>query len=297
MSANPLVSALAAFSQGEMQGREKKQKRDDLAMQQAQQAEALNYNRQRQGALDALDARLKGAQIVNYESEAATRGQERFGDFETAVDEQGNPILVQRGDKNTIKRTGLKPYQPPRDDRALIETARHNKAMEGLAAQRAERAAAAQAKPPTANVQQEYFSHRTLRDAAKKALAALDANPDAVGMMKGIGMALPGTPTNRKALGAEDEKIRTRNILSDIGSLKIRERSGAAVTAAEAPRFKPFVPTIGGDYQFNRRALLELIARAEDTMNAADDEYGGFFSARHGGKPSGGGRVLPNPRD
>ena len=136
-------------------------------------------------------------------------------------------------------------------------------------------------KPPPAAVRREVSSHVAVRTLAKKALAALDANPSAVGFMKGVGMSpLAAEVTNRKFFGATDANVMTRNLLSDLSSIRVQERSGAAVPAAESWRFKGFTPEIGKDFQFNRRAIEEMIARADEGIAAANDEFSGFF-AKH----------------
>jgi hypothetical protein len=38
-------------------------------------------------------------------------------------------------------------------------------------------------------------------------------------------------------------------LLANLASLEIRDRSGAAVTAAEFPRLKPFIPEVQDDYE------------------------------------------------
>lgn len=68
----------------------------------------------------------------------------------------------------------------------------------------------------------------------QEALNAITAHPDAVGL-KGY---IPDVILNRmdpKGSGA-------RMAIADLGSLEIRDRSGAAVTAAEFPRLAPFIP-------------------------------------------------------
>lgn len=45
----------------------------------------------------------------------------------------------------------------------------------------------------------------------------------------------------------DPDGVATRAMIADIGSLKIHDRSGAAVTASETPRLKPFVPAATDD--------------------------------------------------
>lgn len=72
-----------------------------------------------------------------------------------------------------------------------------------------------------------------------KALAAIDAKPDALGVKNYLG------DTIRQR--TDPQGITARALVADIGSLKIHDRSGAAVTAAETPRLKPFIPAATDD--------------------------------------------------
>jgi hypothetical protein len=74
--------------------------------------------------------------------------------------------------------------------------------------------------------------------------------------MNVIDEAIRRVRSNPKAMGAKNllpdilmqrmdpEGVATRAAVADIGSLKIHERSGAAVTASESPRLMPFVPSV-----------------------------------------------------
>jgi hypothetical protein len=46
---------------------------------------------------------------------------------------------------------------------------------------------------------------------------------------------------------ADPQGVPTRAAIGDLGSLIIHERSGAAVTAAESPRLRPFIPQVTDD--------------------------------------------------
>lgn len=47
---------------------------------------------------------------------------------------------------------------------------------------------------------------------------------------------------------ADPEGVKPRAAVANLGSLRIHERSGAAVTAAETPRLKPFIPSAGDNH-------------------------------------------------
>ena len=102
-----------------------------------------------------------------------------------------------------------------------------------------------------------------------KALAALKEYPQGVGADIGAYNLLPGP-----ALDKIDPKGTTlRALVSDIGSLKIHDRSGAAVTAAEFPRLKPFVPNIWDDDKVVAKKLAQFRSAY---MEILADQYGAY---------------------
>lgn len=103
-----------------------------------------------------------------------------------------------------------------------------------------------------------------------KAIAELEANPDAVGW-KGYA---PDAVLNR----ADPAGTQARASLADIGSLKIHERSGAAVTASETPRLKPFIPSISDDYD----TALTKLKRMRDIQAAEQEVLTGTYNRDQG---------------
>jgi hypothetical protein len=71
------------------------------------------------------------------------------------------------------------------------------------------------------------------------ALKAVDAYPAALGFSNYMG------DTIRQR--TDPDGVNARALVADIGSLKIHDRSGAAVTASETPRLKPFIPSATDD--------------------------------------------------
>lgn len=93
------------------------------------------------------------------------------------------------------------------------------------------------------------------------ALAALDTpgGADAVGL-KGY---LPNAMLNRMY----PEGTTTRADISDVGSLKLHDRSGAAVTAAESPRLMPFIPLATDDAKTAKAKLQRFKQALEAETN------------------------------
>ena len=85
-------------------------------------------------------------------------------------------------------------------------------------------------------LQQMAIENRNQMNVIDEAIKRVRANPGAVGAKN----LLPDILMQRM----DPEGVATRAAVADIGSLKIHERSGAAVTAAESPRLMPFVPGV-----------------------------------------------------
>lgn len=101
----------------------------------------------------------------------------------------------------------------------------------------------------------------------------LKKTPDSVGGPGSVLAAnLPGAGLVQSRMDPEGNKLRA--LIADIGSMKIHERSGAAVTASEFPRLKPFVPTISDDAKTVRDKLANFRAVYEDIMRDTLSYYG-----------------------
>ena len=112
------------------------------------------------------------------------------------------------------------------------------------------------------------------------AFAAL-ASPDAKGSVGPLAGGLAGLPfVGQTAINTVDPKgVAVRAIIADIGSLKVHDRSGAAVAASEQPRLRPFIPSASDDPQTVRTKLQnfrrEYAAIMRDTYSVFGPE-GGF---------------------
>lgn len=116
--------------------------------------------------------------------------------------------------------------------------------------------------PPSAATQQgrrESTAGINIIDAAEK---AVDTAPSAFGFVQGTagGTDLGATILNKMS---SKKEIEARAKVQNIGSQIIHDRSGAAVTIAEAPRLKPFIPSTSDDARTVRvklKALREKMA-------------------------------------
>src|SRR5690606_21631841 len=71
----------------------------------------------------------------------------------------------------------------------------------------------------------------------------------------------------------DPEGVDARAMISDIGSLVIHDRSGAAVTAAESPRLMPFIPLATDDAATARKKLVRFKQLYEQEQNAMQETY------------------------
>jgi hypothetical protein len=87
----------------------------------------------------------------------------------------------------------------------------------------------------------------------------------------------------QQMLNAIDPKgIDARAGVADIGSLKLHDRSGAAVTASESPRLMPFIPTATDS---NETALKKL-RRLKQEVQSESAAMGDTYSKEQGYKPN-----------
>lgn len=107
------------------------------------------------------------------------------------------------------------------------------------------------------------------------ALAAPEAR-NSTGIVPGM---TPGFILDR----ADPEGVRARALIADISSLKIHDRSGAAVTAAEFPRLRPFIPQVGDNAETIRTKLENFRREYDAILRDTYETYG----------PSNGYRQLP----
>lgn len=130
-------------------------------------------------------------------------------------------------------------------------------------------------KPLPASAAKGYLENQTNLQRAEKALALVEGMDvgDAKGDKEATGMKgfLPNGLLNRlDPNGAE-----TRAAISDLGSLVLHDRSGAAVTAAEFPRLAPFIPTHTDDQKTVAKKLRQFVSNYRAIVDDAAEFYKG----------------------
>jgi len=177
---------------------------------------------------------------------------ETYGSPITALDENGNPVFIQAG-KGGGPPSVLPGFKPP--DVKL--------------------------KPIPVSVTTAILDNEKSLAQIDRALALTSgsgtvgskADPSATGF-KGF---LPDVILNR----ADPSGVEARAEIGDIGSMIIHDRSGAAVTASESPRLKPFIPLITDDAETLKKKLNRLKSEVTATHRGVLE----FYSEDQGYKP------------
>ena len=116
-------------------------------------------------------------------------------------------------------------------------------------------------------------TYRMIIDAQGKQIKELEAHPDAVGLLRGIPMV-----GDRLDPRADPEGVGARASIANIGSLKIHDRSGAAVSVHEFPRLAPFLPSVSDPPAAIRTKLQKL----REAIQVETDALQGGASAASG---------------
>jgi len=221
----------------------------------------------------------------------ALRGQEQRG--QPRVIAQGAPkpgkVQAQRLTPEEVASEGLDPN--------TVYYRGENGMPQAVSGQRAD----AKLKPVPTPIVNAVIENRNSIRAIDKALKALDAYPAGVGLISG---GVPSWVSQR----TDPKGVDVRAAIADIGSLRIHDRSGAAVTAAETPRLLPFIPLVTDTADTARKKLKRFreeyaaINRDIEGMYTEDQGYqpmlqAGQSPAAQRGAPQGGapGSSAANP--
>jgi hypothetical protein len=129
---------------------------------------------------------------------------------------------------------------------------------------------AGMAKPLPATVNEAMLGNVANLRRAEEALAASKGNPEATGFWKGAMNALPGDILNR----VDPEGTAARAAIARLGAEQVHELSGAAVTASEYPRLRPFIPTAGDDAQTVQTKLMGYQREMQKMLQDQAATYG-----------------------
>ena len=171
------------------------------------------------------------------------------------------------------------------EQRALDRASREGIAAEGRADRAEGRAqasadrrffaglAAGKLKTAPAKVQQDYINNVASTSNIDTALGLVDKNKKSFGLMYQGGDAI-----NQRI---DPKGTDARAAVSNIGSLIIHDRSGAAVTISETPRLRPFIPAVTDNPEIVKKKLNGL-RRAIGEENSAIES---FYTEDNGYRP------------
>jgi len=210
------------------------------------------------------------------------------GALTPAVDAAGRPTFIQmgRGGVGVQQIPGFAP--PPNQGREppiaftmmSQEEVRQAGLPEGTLAQRDSRG---QVHPLPGNIgtgkalpvsaAQKIFENQQNLRRAEQALILLQGK--AVGGMQGskTAIGLKGYMPEAILQRTDPSGIETRAAIADLGSMIIHDRSGAAVTAAEYPRLRPFIPLVTDDAEAAKKKLMRFTGEYRKVVQEAQDFY------------------------
>lgn len=131
------------------------------------------------------------------------------------------------------------------------------------------------AKPVPTQIQKAFVENGASLRKVKAAIDAVEAYPAGLGAFNYLG------DTIRQR--SDPEGVNVRALVADIGSQKIHDRSGAAVTAAETPRLKPFIPAATDD----PKTVIKKLKMFENEYQAMQTEMSEMYSGDMGYRPLG----------
>jgi hypothetical protein len=133
----------------------------------------------------------------------------------------------------------------------------------------------------SASLKKAVATNQTNLSVIDDALSELQKYPDAIGLKRGVGDNI-----NQRL---DPKGVAARAALMNISSLLIHDRSGAAVTAAEFPRLKPFIPAITDSYAAAKTKLEKLKQAIASESAALGQQLGSEAAPITPGAPPRGG--------
>jgi hypothetical protein len=127
------------------------------------------------------------------------------------------------------------------------------------------------AKPIPEGIQKGLTENVTALRKIEDTLEAITKAPDATGFGVGaVNQVMPNAVTNFMF----PDGVNARALIADIGSMKIHDRSGAAVSVSEFPRLAPFVPSASDSPEVVKTKLENFRREYINALNDTNAEYG-----------------------
>jgi hypothetical protein len=118
--------------------------------------------------------------------------------------------------------------------------------------------------PPAVN--KKIIEGRQSLNNIAQAIAVVKANPDAFGIINAV-------PFVERARQGDTKGVDARAQVANIGSLKLHDRSGAAVSASEFPRLAPFIPSSSDKPEAVVTKLQQMKRIAEEELGLYTEAY------------------------
>lgn len=122
-------------------------------------------------------------------------------------------------------------------------------------------------------IAQGFASNRNEISKLEKAIEAVTKNPKAFGVKN----YAPDAVVQRMDKKGVDPRAK----VADIGSMIVHDRSGAAVTASEYPRLRPFIPQATDDPD----VVITKLKNLKATLESMQEENASLFTEESGYKP------------
>lgn len=115
-------------------------------------------------------------------------------------------------------------------------------------------------------IQQGFIENNANITQIDQAIAALKGNPGAMGLWNNLG--------DEVRQRTDPGGIKVRAAVANVGAVKIHDLSGAAVTAAETPRLKPFIPMPTDTANAAIKKLEQLKEQIQNNNAQIEVQYG-----------------------
>ena len=182
--------------------------------------------------------------LTNQKIAARPLAAVTYGSPVAATDAAGNPVFLQPG-KAGNPPSVIQGFTPP----------------------------AEKLRPIPATVNSAITANQTANNQLDRAIKLISGQdlPGMTGDVAATGFKgyLPGAILNR----VDPQGVAARAEIADIGSLKLHDRSGAAVTASESPRLMPFIPTATDDKDTVLKKLQRLKLELSNETAAMKEIY------------------------
>ena len=183
----------------------------------------------------------------------------------TAIAQYTTNQLIQKASVTVAPEQPLQAYTDPATGKPRLGTRAEAHGNAPAVRETAERVVAQ-------NIAKAYQENSNALRKIDTALGEVSKYPEAFGLQN-----LRGDAISQRV---DPKGVTARAIVADIGSLKIHDRSGAAVTAAETPRLLPFIPNVNDRPEVVKKKLA--LFRKE--YEAIQNDIGSMYSPEQGYK-------------